>query len=86
VLKAVSGTVVLDVPLCPRPNKIEWSGLGNQTVRFGGRRELVPASVWVSAFTSRTLFYSAATSSGLFSMSGFASPLAEDLLLGLVLP
>jgi hypothetical protein len=76
--------VVLDAPLCPEPDETGWSGLGNWTVRFGGRHELVLAFVLVSPFSFETLFYSVATSSGLFFMSGFASPLAEDSLLDLV--
>jgi hypothetical protein len=82
----VLGTVVLDVPLCPRPDETGLSSWGNRTVRFGGRRELVPDSVLVSAFASGTLFCSAATSSGLFSVLGFTSPSTEDLLLNPVFP
>jgi hypothetical protein len=78
--------VVLDVPFYPKSDKIRWSGLGNRIVRFGGCRELVLDSVLISTFASRTLSYSAATSSRLFSTLGFALPLAEDLLLGPVLP
>jgi hypothetical protein len=78
--------VVLEGLSCPEAKEIGWSGLGNQTVQFGGHRELVLASVMVSAFTSRTLSYSTATSSRLFFPSGFALPSAEDLLLGPVLP
>jgi hypothetical protein len=78
--------VVLDVPFYPKSDKTEWSGLGNRTVRFGSCRELVLAFVLISTFASGTLSYSAATSSRLFSMLGFALPLAEDLLLGPVLP
>jgi hypothetical protein len=84
--RAVSDAVVLDVPFYPEPDKIEWSDLENRTIRFGGYRELAPASILVSAFTSRTLSYSAATSSGPFSASGFSSPLAEELLLSSILP
>jgi hypothetical protein len=55
-------------------------------VWFGNRCELVPASILVSASASGTLSYSAATSSRLFSVPGFASSLAEVSLLGSVLP
>jgi hypothetical protein len=84
--RAISDAVVLNVPFDPEPDKIEWSGLGNWTIRFGGYRELAPATILVSVFTSRTLSYSAATSSGPFSASGFSSPLAEELILSPVLP
>jgi hypothetical protein len=80
----VLGAVVLDICLCPEAAKTEWFGLENWTVQFGGCREVVPASVLVSVFISRTLFYFAVTSSGLFSVSGFASPLAKDSLLSFV--
>jgi hypothetical protein len=80
-VRDIPGAVVLDICLCPETVKTGGSGLGNRTVRFGGHRELVPASVLASAFASGTSFYSAATSSGLFFVSGFASPLAEDSLL-----
>jgi hypothetical protein len=73
--------VVIDVPLCPDPDETEWYNFGNQTVQFGGRRELVPASVLVSAFASRTLFCSTATSPGLSFVTDFASPSAKDSLL-----
>jgi hypothetical protein len=42
--------------------------------------ELVSASVLVSAFTSRTMSYPAATSSDFLSASCFTSPLIEDML------
>jgi hypothetical protein len=83
---AVPGVVILDVPLCPRPDKTGWPDLGNRTIQFGGHHKLVSTSVLVSAFTSRSMFFSAATSSILFSMSALTSPLAEDSLLGPVLP
>jgi hypothetical protein len=38
----------------------------------------------VSTFTSGTLSYSTTTSSDFLSASGFASPLAEDMLIGTV--
>jgi hypothetical protein len=82
----ILGAVVLEAFFCPESRETRWSGLGNWTVLFGGYHELVPASVLVSAFASRTLSYSVATSSKLFSVSGFTSPLAEDSLLGPVLP
>jgi hypothetical protein len=78
--------VVLEGFFYPDAEETGWSGLGNRTVRFGSCRELVPAPVLVFAFTSRTLICSAATSSKLFFMSGFALPSAEDSLLGPVLP
>jgi hypothetical protein len=74
--------VVLEGFFCPEAEEIEWSGLGNRTIRFGSHREPVPASVLVFVFTSGTLSYSVATSSDFLSTSGFASPLAEDTLLG----
>jgi hypothetical protein len=74
--------VVLEDFLCSKADKIKWSGLGNQTVRIGGHCKLVPASVLVSVFTSRTLFHFATTSSGVFPMLGLALPLAEDSLFG----
>jgi hypothetical protein len=83
---AVPGAVVLEGLFCPEAEETGWSNLGNWTIWFGGHCELVPTSILVSAFASRTPFYSAAISSGLFSVSGFALPSAEDLLLGLVLP
>jgi hypothetical protein len=83
---AVPDTVVLEGFFCPEAKETGWSDLGNQNVRFAGHHELVPASILVSAFTFGTLFCFAATSSGLFSVSVFASPLAEDLLLSPVLP
>jgi hypothetical protein len=60
---AIPDAVVLDVLFCPEPNETRWSGLGNRTVLFCGYRELVSASVLVSASTSETLSCSAATSS-----------------------
>jgi hypothetical protein len=82
---AVPGTIVLEACLCPEPGEIEWSRLGNRTVRFGGHDELVLASVLVMAFASGTLSCSAATSSGIFSALGFASLSAEASLLDHVL-
>jgi hypothetical protein len=79
---AVLGTVVIDIPFCPEPDEIGWFSLGNQTVWFGGHRELVLTSVLVSTFAFGTLSCPAATSSGPFFASGFASPSAEELLLG----
>jgi hypothetical protein len=73
---------VLDIRFCPEAAEIEWSGLGNRTVQFGGRRKLVSASILVSVFASETLFCPAASSSGLLSVSGFASSLIKDSLLG----
>jgi hypothetical protein len=70
--------VVLKGFFCPEAEETGWSDLGNQTVWFGSRRELVPAPDLVSAFTSETLFCFATTSSRLFSASGFALPSAED--------
>jgi hypothetical protein len=72
----MSGVVVLDVLFCPEPKETGWSDLGNRTVRLGGCHGLVSASVLVSAFTPITLSYPIATSSRLFSASGFASSLA----------
>jgi hypothetical protein len=83
---AVSGVVVLEGLFCPEVEESGWSNLGNRTVQFGGRHELVPASVLASAFASRTLFCSAVSSSGLFFALGFVLSSAEDLLLDLVLP
>jgi hypothetical protein len=77
--------VVLEGPFYPEAKETGWFDLANQTVQFGDRRELVPASVLVSAFTSGTLSCSAATSRGLFFVLGFTSPLAENSLLGPVL-
>jgi hypothetical protein len=59
---AIPDVVVLDVLFYPEPNETGCSGLGNRTVLFGGYRELVSASVLVSASTSETLSCSAATS------------------------
>jgi hypothetical protein len=81
---AVPGAVVLEGLSCPEAEETGWSGLGNQTVRFGGRYELVPTSILVSAFTFGTLSYSAATSSRLSFVSGFALPAVEVSPLGLV--
>jgi hypothetical protein len=83
---AVPDAVVLEGFFCPEAKETGWFGLGNWTVRFGGHCELVPAPILVSVFTSRTLFCSAATSSGLFFVSDFALPSAEDSLLGPILP
>jgi hypothetical protein len=47
---------------------------------------MVPASVLAFFFALGTLLCSAATSSGFFSASGFASPSAEISLIGLVCP
>jgi hypothetical protein len=55
---AVSGAVVLEGFFCLEVKEIGWSSLGNWTVQFGSHRELVPAFVMVSAFTSGTLFCS----------------------------
>jgi ABC-type transporter Mla maintaining outer membrane lipid asymmetry permease subunit MlaE len=74
--------VVLEGLFYPEAEESGWSGLGNQIVRFGVHHELVPAFVLVSAFTSRTLSYSAATSFGPFSASDFTSSLAEVPFLG----
>jgi hypothetical protein len=63
---------------CPEAEETGWSDLGNRTVQFGGHRELVPASVLVSAFAYGTLSCSVATSSRLFSALGFTSPSAPD--------
>jgi hypothetical protein len=60
--------------------------LKNRMVRFGGRRELVLASILVSVSAPGTLSYSAATSSRPFSVSGFTSSLAEVSLFGPVCP
>jgi hypothetical protein len=79
--RAIPKAVVLKAFFCPEAGANEWSGLGNRTVWFGGLHELVSAYVTVSAFISGMLFCSATTSSRLFSVSGFASPLAEDSLL-----
>jgi hypothetical protein len=84
--EAVLGTVVLEGFFCPEAEETRWFSLENQIVQFGGCHELVSASVLISAFASETQFCSVATSSRLFSMSGFASPLAEDLLLSPILP
>jgi hypothetical protein len=65
---AVPGTVVLDTHLCPESTETRWFSLGNWTVWYGGRRDLILASVPVSVFTSGTLSYLAATSSGLLSV------------------
>jgi hypothetical protein len=78
---AIPGVVVLNVRLC-QVAKTRWSGLGNWTVWFDGHRDLVPTSILVCTFASETSSCSTATSSRLFSMSGFALPLAEDSLLG----
>jgi hypothetical protein len=77
--------VVLEAFFCPKSRETKWSGLGNQAVQFGDHYELVPASALISAFTSGTLPCSAATSSGPFSMPGFALSLAEDSLFGPIL-
>jgi hypothetical protein len=84
--RTVPGAVVFEVFFCPESRETGWPGLGNWTVQFGNCRELVPGSILVSTFTSGTLSCSAATSSGLFSRSGVASPLVEDLHLSPVLP
>jgi hypothetical protein len=75
---AVLSAVVLKASLCPELGETGWFDLGNRTVQFGGRCELVLASVLVSSFSSGTLFYSAATSLGPFSMSGFALSLLVE--------
>jgi hypothetical protein len=72
--------VVLDVRIYLEVVEIGWSGFGNQTVQFGGRRELVSASVLASIFTPKTLFCSTTTSSGLISTSCFTSLFVEDSL------
>jgi hypothetical protein len=74
--------VVLEGFFCPEAEEIEWSGLGNRTIRFGSHREPVQTSVLVFVFTSETLSCSVATISDFLSTLGFASPLAEDTLLG----
>jgi hypothetical protein len=58
---AVLSIVVLEGFFCPEAKETGWSGMGNWTIRFGVHRELVLAPVLVSAFTSETLFCSAAT-------------------------
>jgi hypothetical protein len=83
---AIPGAVVLEESFCLESGEIRWSSLGNWTVQFAGHYELVPATALVSAFTFGTLPYSAATSSGPFSTSGFASSLAKVSLLSLVCP
>jgi hypothetical protein len=79
---AIPGVAVLDVPFYPKPDETRWSDLGNQTIQFGGCRELALTSILVSAFSSKTLSCSAATFSGPFSTSGFTSSLVEVSLLG----
>jgi hypothetical protein len=83
---AVLGTVVFDALLCPEPEEIRWSSLGNWTVWFSGYYELVLAFVLVATLSPWTLFFSAATSSGLFYMSYLASSLTEVSLLGPIWP
>jgi hypothetical protein len=77
--------VVFKSFLYPEPRETRWSGLGNQTAWFGGCCELAPTSILVSAFSSETLFCSAATFSGPLSVSGFALLLlAKPSLVNLV--
>jgi hypothetical protein len=78
--------VVLNVPLCPKPDETGWFDLGNWTIQFSSCRQLVPTSILISASAPGTLSYPAATSSGPFSASGFASSLAKVSLHGLVCP
>jgi hypothetical protein len=78
--------VVPEALFCPEPGETRWYGLLNWTIQFGDHRELVLASILASVFTSRTLSCSAATSSGLFSVSGFASSFTKVSLLGPILP
>jgi hypothetical protein len=82
----VPGAVVLEILFYPEADEIGWFGLGNGTVQFDGRRELLPTSILVSDFVFGTMFYSAANSSGLSSVSGFTLLLAEVLASGLVCP
>jgi hypothetical protein len=42
---AILGMVILDVCFCPEAAKTRWFGFGNQTIWFGGSRELVLASI-----------------------------------------
>jgi hypothetical protein len=70
----------------PEAGETGWSGLGNQTVRFGSHRELVPTSALVSAFASGTLSYFVADSPGPFSALGSALSLAKASVLGPVFP
>jgi hypothetical protein len=86
VAGAIPGVVALEGFFYPEAAETRWSGLGNQTVRFGGRHKLILAYVLVSAFISGTLFCSAATSSGLFSASGFGLSLAKYWFLDPILP
>jgi hypothetical protein len=78
--------VVLEAFLCLEPRETRWSGLGNQTVWFGDCCGLVSASVLFPTFSLGTLFCTAATSFGPFSVLGFTSSLAEVLLLGPICP
>jgi hypothetical protein len=84
--RAILGAVFLDGRFWPRVVEIGWSDLGNWTVWFDGYHGLVLSFVLVSSFTSKTLPCSAATSSGLFSVSGFALSLAKISLLSPVCP
>jgi hypothetical protein len=86
MLELCPSVVVLDACFCPEAAKIGWSGLGNRTIRFGGHRKLVPASIRALVFTPRTIFCFAATSSRFLSASGFASPSVKVSLLSLVFP
>jgi hypothetical protein len=78
--------VVLDITFCPDPDKTGWSGFRNRTVRLGGCRKMVLASILVSASAPGTLSCSATTSSVPFSVSGFTSSLVEVSLLDPVCP
>jgi hypothetical protein len=59
---AVSGTVVLDVLFCLDPREIGWSGLPNQTNRFGCCCEQATALVLISVSLPGALFCFSATS------------------------
>jgi hypothetical protein len=83
---AVLSVVVLDVCLCPETTETGWSSFVNQTVRFGGHCELVPASIPAFVFVPETLSRSAPTSYGPLSVSSFASSLTEVSLLSLSSP
>jgi hypothetical protein len=78
---AVPGAVVLKVFFCPESGESGWPVLGNWTVWFGGRCELVPTSVLVPASPSGNLSCSAATFSRPFSTLGFALSLAASWFL-----
>jgi hypothetical protein len=78
---AIPGMIVFKVPFCTNPGETGWSGLPNQTVRFGCCWELATALALISIPSPWVLFCFIVTFFGPFSMSGYSSVSAKVLLL-----